>query len=501
MPRIGLPKRKGCIVEAEGKGSLLRGVQNIHFFVGVALMIVIGLIPPIEPITAVGMQVLGIFVGTLYLWSTVDVLLGSIVSISALGLSSYDAMGATVASTFGNGVVLQTLFILIFVGAMVEEGISNHIGRWFLTRKITQGRPWLFLFTICIGCYLYAVFMGPLLPILLFWPVCFGIFEDVGYTKNDKFPKIMMIMIVVSCLAGFPVAPSKDNALATLTNFRNLVGDPTFIGDGVYFTIFFCIGLLFMLICLAVGKFVFRPDTEPFKKFDVTKLNADPLPPMTRRQKVLAAAFVLYALAMLVPSFFPTAPVLSFLYKNSIGLAMVFVSITSLLCIDGKPVLPLVASLKKRVDWGTVFLVAAAIEIGSVLTSEKTGIGAALSQVLSPIFSGMDFIVFAIVMMIVLMVLTNVCNSLVIALITQPVILVFAQSTGMDVAPIVALGIYFVFSCAMFTPAASPFAAVMYSSHENWLTKGDIYKYAGAYILVEFALMLLVGLPLTTLVL
>ena len=116
-----------------------------------------------------------------------------------------------------------------------------------------------------------------------------------------------------------------------------------------------------------------------------------------------------------------------------------------------------VASLKKRVDWGTVFLVAAAIEIGSVLTSEKTGIGAALSQVLSPIFSGMDFIVFAIVMMIVLMVLTNVCNSLVIALITQPVILVFVQSTGMDVAPIVALGIYFVFSCAMFTPGGLSF--------------------------------------------
>ena len=44
----------------------------IHIAIGLILMFGGQFLPPIEPITEVGMQVLFIFIGVIYLWSTVE---------------------------------------------------------------------------------------------------------------------------------------------------------------------------------------------------------------------------------------------------------------------------------------------------------------------------------------------------------------------------------------------------------------------------------------------
>ena len=103
-----------------------------------------------------------------------------------------------------------------------------------------------------------------------------------------------------------------------------------------------------------------------------------------------------------------------------------------------------------------------------MLTNEKTGLSAFLSANLGPIFSGMDLIVFAIVLLIVLMLLSNVCNSLVVGMILQPIILLYCQTNGVEAAALVTISTFFVLSCAMFTPSASPFAAMLFSNRKGW---------------------------------
>ena len=483
---------------AEDQAKLgLKSMKNVHLLIGLAIMLVFNFLPAVDPITPIGMKILGIFIATLYLWIVVDTFWASALCIVAIGFSGYDTMGNILMASFGSPTVVQCLFMLIYVGALQYEKVSDYIGRFFLTRKVSQGRPWVFVFTICIGCFLYSVFMGPFLPIFLFWPVCYGIFKEVGYTAKDSFPKIMLILIVVACAAGFPVAPYKGNALALIANYRNVAGDPSVIADGAFFVVAFVLGLAFLLVSILLSKYVFRPDTAPIKNFNMEQLNKNPLPPMSLRQKVLGISFALFAVAMLVPSFFPTAPVMEFLYKNSIGLAVAFVTVLAATHIDGKPVIMLKEVMGKHVDWGMVFMIAAAVEIGAVLTNKQTGISAFLSKNLSPIFSGMDFLVFVVLLLVILMVLTNICNSLVIGVIAQPIVYVFAQASGMDVAPIVTLTVFFVLSCAMFTPAALPFAAMMFSNKE-WLPAKDICKYTGVFILAELALVLVIGLPLSS---
>ena len=92
--------------------------------------------------------------------------------------------------------------------------------------------------------------------------------------------------------------------------------------------------------------------------------------------------------------------------------------------------------------------------------------------------------------------LTNMCNSLVIGMILQPVVVTYCAQAGADPRPIVPLLILFVLLSAAITPAASPFAAILHSNKE-WVPTKYVYKYTLCYVALEFILVLLVGLPLT----
>ena len=118
-----------------------------------------------------------------------------------------------------------------------------------------------------------------------------------------------------------------------------------------------------------------------------------------------------------------------------------------------------------------------------------------LNAILSPIFTGMSPLVFGAMLLIIGCVLTNVCNSLVIGMILQPVVATYCLQAGINSAPLVSIMGIFVLSCAIATPAASPFAAMLFSN-KSWLKSGDIYRYNIMYVVLELVLALLVGLPL-----
>ena len=64
--------------------------KTIHAIIGVAIMLLFPRLPIALPhVTPVGMEILGIFIGTLYLWTTVDPIWASLLSIFMVGVSSY----------------------------------------------------------------------------------------------------------------------------------------------------------------------------------------------------------------------------------------------------------------------------------------------------------------------------------------------------------------------------------------------------------------------------
>ena len=467
----------------------------IHSVIGVAIMIFFQLLPLNLPnVTSTGMQVLGIFIGTIYLWTTVDPLWSSLLSVVILGFSSYGTMSEVLAQYLGSSVVVQLFFIMAFVAALVYYKVTLHIGHFFLTRKFTNGRPWLFTFVILLGSFLLSAFVNCFAPIFLFWPIMYDVFEEVGFKKGAKYPKLMVILIVVSALLGFPVAPYMQNSLALLSNYRKITEGKVFINDGLFFIFAFTMGILMLAVLVLFTKYVLHPDVTPLKTLKVEDLEKNPLPPMDFTQKVLFISFIVYIFAMLLPTLLSGIPFMKYISTTSIGFATLFVALLTAVMVDGKPIVDFGKIMEKDFAWTTFFLCATAILLGSVLTNKSTGITAFLNTILSPIFKGMSGITFTIVLLITAVILTNLCNSLVIGMILQPVVMTYCAVSGVNAAPIITLLISFVLLSAAVTPAASPFAAMLFSNTE-WLKPSDIYKYSGIYVFIELVLILLIGIP------
>ena len=476
----------------------------IHFLIGMAIMIAFRFIPlgVLPNVTEVGLQVMGVFIGTIYLWSTIDPTVASLASIFMLTFTSFSTSSNVLMSCFGNPTVVQLLFLMIFMGGLTNRRLTVYIARWITTRKMIEGRPWVFTFVMLLGTYVMSVFIGAFAPIFLFWPVLYGIFEEVGFKKKDAYPKLMIIGIVIAALIGFPVPPYMSNGLALLGNYRGLLNNfPTLIGmegalvsDASYFIGCFALGLLLIVATVLIIKFIFRPDVSPLKKISIEMLEKNPLPPMSMAQKVYGIFLCVFIFIMLVPSLLPNVPILSFLNKNSLVMPLVLTCILTLLEFDDGPVLKLNEVMGKDFAWATFFLCTSAILLGSVLTNEATGITAFLNAVLSPIFAGMSGMMFTIVLLLMAIILTNICNSLVIGMILQPVALTYCVSAGINPAPIITLLIFTVLLSAACTPAASPFAAMMFGNKE-YLSSGDVYKYSTVFVLIEFVIIVVVGIP------
>lgn len=480
--------------------------RAIHSAIGVAIMILFRFLPISLPqVTLVGMEIIGIFLGTLYLWTTVDPVWSSLWSIFMVGVSSFAPMPAVLKDAFGNPVVVQLLFLMAVMNALVHNKLTAYIGRFFLTLKINNGRPWVFTTMIMFGAMLMAAFVGPFSPIFLFWPILYDIFQEIGMKKGEAYPTIMLILVAIGTLAGFPVPPYSSNGLALISNYATItenMGHKVVINNAAYLVLAMIYGIVIILAVVLFCKFILHPDVSKLKNLDIEMIKKNPLPPLNGNQKFMACSFVAFIVVMLLPSIFQNNSIMKFLGNNSYGIALGYCAILCCVCADKNSNEPVMAfgKVMSTFAWGTFFLCSAAILLGGVLTNESTGITAFLNFILTPIFSNMSLFMFYIVLLVITMVLTNLCNSLVIGMLMQPVIATFCLANGIDSAPITALIIIFVLSSAAVTPSASPFAAMLHGN-KDWLTSGSIYKYTLMFVGIELLLCIFVGLPLANLLL
>ena len=472
----------------------------IHMAIGIGIMVLFRFLPLNLPhVTETGMEILGIFIGTLYLWSTSDPVWSSILAIFMTGLSGYADMNTVLTATFGTPILVQVFFLLIIINCLIENNLTEYCGRFFLTRKICTGRPWAFTFFIMLGCMLMGAFMGGFTPVFLFWPILYDIFQTVGMKPYEKYPTIMMILVIIATLLGFPIPPFMGNGLALISNYKTVtsnMGQEIIINDAGYLAVGLTHAIICIILIILFCKFVLRPDTSRLKSITPELLDRNPLPPMTFRQKLIGLSFAVFICILLIPSVAPSTTLGAYIKTNTYGISLGYTFLLCAIRIDKKPLLNF-AQTMRRFSWGTYFLIGSAILLGNALTSDVTGISPFLNTILMPIFEKVPTSLFDIIIMLFTVALTNVCNSFVIGILLQPVIAAFCLATGTNSMPIVAMMILFVLSSAAITPAASPFAALMFGNKE-WIKSGDAYKYSSMFVVIELVVVLLCSLPLAT---
>lgn len=471
----------------------------IHSLIGIGIMILFPLLSPFPYVTETGMEILGIFLGTIYLWTFVETLWSSLLSILMVGLSSFASMDEVLSSYLGNPTVIIVMFMFFMSGALEVYKITDHIAHFFLTRKITNGKPWLFIFIIGIACILLGGFSSPFTAILVFWPIMGGVLDQLGYSADDEFNQLVKILIVVAALIGFPITPFMQNGLVLIQNFANITAylpeGPIIVSDMGYLSYTMIISFVIWVAIILFTKYVLKPDSSKLEQLDISYFEKNKPKPMDLRQKTIAYGFLAIILLMLVPSIFPTLPGMEFLKTLNFAIPAF---ITTFLCMviltDNKPVMDLKTVANQKFIWDSFFIVCTAIYIGNVLTDPSTGITEFINWGLSPILAGMSPMIFTIVIVLMSGILTNIGNSLVVSLILQTIVLsYYISNPSINVLTINTLVIYFSLASAIVLPSASPFSALMYGHPK--IEKSLIQKVTPLYVTIEFIVIIL-SIPL-----
>ena len=87
----------------------------VHSFLCLLIMFGFGQLPPVEPLTALGMRLIGIFLGLLYGWIFIDIVWPSMAGLLALMLVGGMKPVALLNRSFGDPIVVMMFFIFVFL--------------------------------------------------------------------------------------------------------------------------------------------------------------------------------------------------------------------------------------------------------------------------------------------------------------------------------------------------------------------------------------------------
>jgi len=463
----------------------------VHVFIGVFLMFFAGnLISPIYPLTDVGMQVVGVFIGIIWMWCFVGFLWPSLLALVAFSLTGLVAnFAGALTMSFGHSVPVLLLFSMILFGSPQHVGATKYITRFFLTRKVFNNRPIIFAFVFFFATYALSVAVNVTPSLILMWSVLYGVLTELGYKKGEKFASLMLVGTFLGSISGQASLPFTGSTLAILNSFTaatyNVLGAeiempaPHYMLTGFIFSV-----LIFVAYCVFM-KVILKPEElAKVANVNTEMFERDPLPPMSKLQKANFTSMLAFVFLMLLPWAFPGGHPVRVLLQSTMGAHGVAIFITALMCVihvQGKPILDFRPVAEKSINWDIYVMVAVAMAIATGLTHADTGVLAMMIQVFDPVLGGHSPFTFYIIMLLVGIFVTSFASSMVIGIALMPIIVVFAAQAGGNL-PAIAATTTLLLHYSIILPSASVFAAMLWSNDE-WITRKEVFKY-GAFIVI-----------------
>ena len=479
-----------------------RDLYPVHVVIGFAIIALFWIMPPIEPITALGMRCVGAFIGMVYLWSAVDTLWPSVVGLFMLAISGIGGEGGfngVWMNAVGVYTVLLTLFAMVLFGAMDEVGDTKYIAKWFLTRKIFKGRPVVFIAVFYACSFAISAICSPITGLIILWPIALSLMETMNITKEDRIWSFFFVGMFAVMTLGQPLFPFLGAQLIPYAAFQSMtaaMGDPMVIPMGQYMLVNLIMTALVMVVYIVGVVFVLRVDVSKLKAVDPEMIEKQmPLPKMNFQQKMFLYMIPCYLIMVLFPNFFPDNVIGKALaFIGPMGITILWIMVMLIVRYEGKPLLDFKEVAYKQFNWGIFFMIAAAVYGANSLSNEATGVPAFLIKALGPILSGRSEMVFVAIMFTTALIITNFANNAAMAVVLMPVVLNFSKQMGINPMP-VATGVILMVFVAMLTPAASPHAGLMHGMKKIY-SSADIMKIGFPICIITLILYIFIGYPL-----
>lgn len=460
----------------------------VHLAIMFVCMFGIGAIPAPEPITPLGMRILGIFVGMLWGWTFLDMVfpcLFGVVMVGFTGIMNYANCKEVFMAHFNNDNFIFIIFILIFVGLLMELNVVSYVANWIVSRKFLRGKPWLTCYFILLGVLAMGMIAQPFPAIFFFWEVLYQICGMYGYEKKEKWPTLMLIGVSIAAILSMVTCPYRAFVVMLMTSFTNATGS-----EAVSYLQYFAYSLPITLILLAAYiftcKYIFKVDVSKIADIEIDKIVT--VEKASYEQKIGLTALFVFLIMIFVPTILPDTWAITMLFNKigNTGICILAIAILLLVRHNGKRVIDFQSAASKGVGWEIVIISFVLVTFTGYLTNASTGISAFLNLHLGNLLGGLSPLTLMIVLTILAAILTNFANNVVVGSILIVIGCTLGSACG---ANLVLLTMMITFGCTLgfLTPAATPYIAVAFANQE-WINATDIYKY-GSVIMAVFLIV------------
>lgn len=475
--------------------------ETKRVFTNLAIAVAIGIaikltVPLAYGLTAEGVTWLAIFVPTIILYITTDTVWTSIMSLSILAFTKLITPYTIWNYLWGNSITPYFILFFMLTGVLTRCGAMEWVAKWFISRKIVKGKPYMFCFMMFLTITLLGFVCSPAVMIVLFLNVLKEVTESIGCTTKDSFYKSIALGVGWVTQSQDGVRPFSKPQPAVILGLLATLGI-----TGINTATFLLFGLPFaviIIVCvLLVMKFAMKPDFTNFKNYDDAALRQwlkDN--PMTKRGKLTLFGLIAILIMWLLP-FLPTLPLSAFFNGQTTAAVGI---VAAILCVipaeDGKPVMDM-KQASSYVPWHTLIMIGTCLFYATCIGNEEFGITEAMMGIITPFTVGMSPVMAVSIGLFICLALTNVISNLVAGTLTATVFT--AVLMGM---PSVSPGLVCAYGMATSSIAALGFLTMSASSvqplifsDETIPIKGTV-RYSALYCLLTYV----VSVPLVFLV-
>lgn len=475
----------------------------LHCIIGLAMFLVIMfLLPSGNGLTNDGVKLLAILVPIIYFWITIGTDWVSLLALGALVMTGVmnnekNYYANVYSGSMGNFIIITVIACMALSAVLSQTGVIAKIANWFITRKICQGHPYMFLAMFILSFFVIGTFMEATAVTIMYIDLATEICDRLGYKKGEKFYTIMMCGIywgnaVVS--AGSPIS----HVLPLLL----IAAAAPALGVTISFGQWLMVGIPFeiiaYLILMFIIRFIWKPETDKFSNYDIEAMKASN-PPLSKQGKITTVIFALVVVAWLFPQFGASIAPGAVAYLNNIGACVPPILALALVCIihvDGKPIAKF-PELVKTIPMGLLIFTATVTVLGAAVNLESCGISTWLYNILSPVLSGLP--TFAIMSILVLgaIVISQFMSDTVTMYLFYAIAIALLSSSGINLpAFVIMVGLGSIMG--ILTPAAAVPAPLFFGPEH--ITLQNTIKYAVVFLALIFVSIMVILWPLSSMI-
>lgn len=446
-------------------------LKKLMFILGCFFLFGFSYLPIETTLVPDAVTMIGIFIGAIILWLSVDVGWPSLLVLVALTQLDGVTINTVMANSLGNNTIAFLIFSCALTYALSSTGLLRRVALWFVNTPIAKKSPWAFAAMYFISILLIGSFISPTVLFVLFFALAKEIYEINGLEKGNAYAKMLMIgtaiMTSISC-AMTPIAHTfplmaigfYESATGEVINWIDymLIGIPAGL-----FSAFASFALLWLGFKNRIGNISVKAS------INIDKISRNEIVSLS----VFAIVVAMWMISGLFPDFIPILKTWTTTIPPMLGVIV--------LCALG--VFKFNDAIKNGVPWTAIILCSATLAVGKWLTASELGITAAIGELMGKSIGNPSMINLIFIIVVFTIIMTNLMSNIVTTTVAYNLLTPIVIATGV-ISPV--LSTILIGICASMAYATPPaIAHVALAAGSEYCDSKDMLIYGGLATIVS----------------